>query len=180
MLIGILVNFTNTYYRLIAGSSQQMLIVSAPLGYLSLGLLSKIGVAKLSRAENVLIASTATATGCMHVTAGFSALIPALELVLEPADQGPVHLSWVSSVLWSLGVAFFGIILASLLRTQLVMPAAMPWPGAKASANVIKSLHLRVPDQPNVTNAVQQRLRTTMRSAGVASTIVSIYTYVQS
>lgn len=79
----------------------------------------------------------------MPVTAGFAELIPSLEFLLEPADQGPIHLSVRKLVLWSLVVAFFGIIFASLLRKALVMPHDMPWPGATASSNVIKSLHVK-------------------------------------
>jgi uncharacterized oligopeptide transporter (OPT) family protein len=181
MLIGVLINISNTYYGLISGSSQQMPIVSALLGYLGFRFLSRFGVEKLSRAENVLIASTATATGCMPVTAGFAELIPALEYILEPADMGPVNLSWQSSIVWSLGVAFFGIIFASLLRSSLVMPKDMPWPGATASSNVIKSLHVRTMDRTIVEDRTEQhyaeiipqRLRAIFTSAGVSSVIVS-------
>ena len=180
MFIGVLINISNTYYGLISGSSQQMPIVSALLGYLGFRFLSRFGVEKLSRAENVLIASTATATGCMPVTAGFAELIPALEYILEPVDMGPVHLSWQSSVVWSLGVAFFGIIFASLLRRSLVMPKDMPWPGATASSNVIKSLHTPTVDRTIAEDQTEQehagftphRLRAIFNSAGVSSIIV--------
>ncbi|RYO52518.1 hypothetical protein AA0116_g11670 [Alternaria tenuissima] len=184
MLIGVLINISNTYYGLISGSSQQMPIVSALLGYLGFRFLSRFGVEKLSRAENVLIASTATATGCMPVTAGFAELIPALEYILEPVDMGPVHLSWQSSVVWSLGVAFFGIIFASLLRRSLVMPKDMPWPGATASSNVIKSLHTPTVDRTIAEDQTEQehagftphRLRAIFNSAGVSS-IITVFTY---
>jgi uncharacterized oligopeptide transporter (OPT) family protein len=141
LLIGILVNLSNMYYGLQTGSSQQMPIVSALLGYFGFSLSSRLGFAPLSKAENVLIASVATATGCMPVTAGFSELIPALEYVLGPADGGPMRLRWTEMFLWSLGLCFFGILFAALLRKQLVVPRELPWPGATASSNVIRALY---------------------------------------
>src|SRR5271170_6705572 len=59
LLIGVLINLSNMYYGLQTGSSQQMPIVSALLGFLGFSLLSKLGFAPLSKAENVLIASVA-------------------------------------------------------------------------------------------------------------------------
>lgn len=143
MLIGILVNLSNTYYGLQTGSSQQMPIVSALLGFLVFSLLSKLSFAPLSKAENVLIVSAATATGCMPVTAGFAELIPALEYILEPRDGGPMHLRWSQMALWSIGLCFFGIVFAALLRRRLVVPKDQPWPGATASSNVIAAFYAR-------------------------------------
>jgi uncharacterized oligopeptide transporter (OPT) family protein len=181
LLIGILVNLSNTYYGLIAGSSQQMPIVSALLGYLIFKPLAKAGFRPLSRAENVLIVSTATATGCMPVTAGFAELIPALEYILEPADGGPLRLSWADMILWSLGLCFFGIIFAALLRERLVIPQDMPWPGATASSNVIKSLHVSALEpsstlddgEPVATEESRQELSFILTSAGISMLIVS-------
>lgn len=141
LLIGVLINLSNMYYGLQTGSSQQMPIVSALLGFLGFSLLSKLGFAPLSKAENILIVSAATATGCMPVTAGFAELIPALEYVLGPSDGGPIHLRWTEMFLWSLGLCFFGILFAALLRQRLVVPRDLPWPGATASSNVIRAFY---------------------------------------
>lgn len=182
MLIGIFVNLSNTYYGLIAGSSQQMPIVFALLGYLIFKLFTKAGFHPLSKAENVLIVSTATATGCMPVTAGVAELFPAIEYILEPADGGPLHLSWASMIVWSLGLCFFGIIFAALLRERLVTPQDMPWPGATASSNVIKSLHIRAQEpsdtydyaEPVAVEESYRGLSIIFKSAGVSMLIVSV------
>ncbi|KAF2106251.1 OPT oligopeptide transporter protein-domain-containing protein [Lophiotrema nucula] len=171
-LIGVLINLSNTYYGLIAGSSQQMPIVSALLGFLIFKSLSRLGIELLSKAENVLIASTATATGCMPVTAGFAELIPALEYVLDPEDGGPVRLSWAKRMLWSLGLCFFGILFAALLRNRLVEPNNMPWPGATASSNVIQALYIEPEEAPPYSDELNLSLLPTIFPFDSDQTIV--------
>lgn len=141
LLIGILVNLSNMYYGLQTGSSQQMPIVFALLGFLGFTLLSKFNIASLTKAENVLIASAATATGCMPVIVGFAELISALEYVLASSDGGLMHLQCIQMFLWSLGLCFFGIFFAALLRERLVVCKDFSWPGATASSNVIRAFY---------------------------------------
>lgn len=146
LLVGILINLCNTYYGLQTGAGAQLPTVSALLGYLVIGGFAKLKFAPLSKSENVLIVSAATATGCMPATAGFTEVIPALEYILGPKDGGPFQLGWMDMVTWSLGLSFFGILFAALLRDRLISPTIWPWPGATASANVINALHSREKD----------------------------------
>ncbi|KAF2799116.1 OPT superfamily oligopeptide transporter [Melanomma pulvis-pyrius CBS 109.77] len=141
MLVGLIVNLSNTYYGLVAGASEQMPTVSVLFGYLAFSLSTKFGFAPLTKAETVLLMSTATATGCMTVTAGFAEFIPGIEYVLGPGDGGPMHLTWREMFIWALGLCFFGIVFAALLRKPLVSGPGLPWPGATATATVIKALH---------------------------------------
>jgi uncharacterized oligopeptide transporter (OPT) family protein len=179
-VIGILINLSNTYYGLIAGSSQQMPIVSALLGFFLFKSLSKFGIEPLSKAENVLIASTATATGCMPVTAGFADLIPALEYVLGREDGGPFYIPISRKVLWSLGLCFFGILFAAMLRTKMVKPSDMPWPGATASSNVIQTLYIQKEDPLSFSrrsDGLEQSYEgvyVIFKSAGIAMTMVGL------
>lgn len=143
LLVGILINLCNTYYGLQTGAGAQLPTVSALLGYLVIGGFAKLNFAPLSKAENVLIVSAATATGCMPATAGFTEVIPALEYILGPNEGGPIRLGWMDMITWSLGLSFFGILFAALLKERLIFPTTWPWPGATASANVINALHSR-------------------------------------
>jgi uncharacterized oligopeptide transporter (OPT) family protein len=143
LLIGILINLSNTYYGLQAGSSSQMAMVSTLLGYGGFRAFQKCLKTPLSAAENVLITNVATATGCMPVTAGFTGTIPAPEYVIGSAENGPIRLSSTKLVVWSIGLCFFGLIFASLLRESLIVREKLPWPGPTATSFLIKPLHGR-------------------------------------
>jgi uncharacterized oligopeptide transporter (OPT) family protein len=55
----------------------------------------------LTPQENVVLQTTAVATGTMPLAAGLVGIIPALEQLTEQLDgQGPIVLSWLSLVGW--------------------------------------------------------------------------------
>jgi OPT oligopeptide transporter protein len=59
--------------------------------------------------ENVVLQTTAVATGTMPLAAGFVGIIPALGLLEVSKDgHGPVVFSWGMGILWCLGIVFFG------------------------------------------------------------------------
>lgn len=59
--------------------------------------------------ENVILQTTAVATGTMPLAAGFVGIIPALGILSEELDgSAPVKFSWLTGVAWSFGIAFFG------------------------------------------------------------------------
>jgi uncharacterized oligopeptide transporter (OPT) family protein len=83
-----------------------MSIQSALLGRL-LGLMFK---RPFTASENVILQTTAVATGTMPLSAGFVGIIPALGLLDRRKDGAdPVHFDWVTAVAWSFAVAFFGL-----------------------------------------------------------------------
>ncbi|OAT13580.1 oligopeptide transporter [Blastomyces gilchristii SLH14081] len=141
LLIGVLVNLSNTYYGLRIGVASQMSMVSGLLGFVVFKLFSRCIESPLTPAENVLIISVATATGCMPVTAGFVGIIPALEYLIGPEENGPLRIAWESLVFWSIGLCFFGLIFASIFREHFVVRETLPWPGAKATAHLINTIH---------------------------------------
>ncbi|KAI1411462.1 oligopeptide transporter [Hypoxylon sp. FL1857] len=143
LLIGVLINLTNTYYGLRVGAGSQMSMVSALLGYVSFRTLSRYTAARFTALENVLIVSVATATGCMPLTAGFVGMIPALEYIIGPDENGPLRIGFGNLVLWSIGLCFFGIIFAALFRDHFIKREKLPWPGASATAHLINTLHHR-------------------------------------
>ena len=63
----------------------------------------------------VLLQTTAVATGTMPLAAGLVGVIPALSrLTLEHDGSEPLNLSALQIVGWSLAVAFFGYAIGSL------------------------------------------------------------------
>lgn len=99
-----------------------------------------------SPVENVLVQTVVGATGCMPATAGLLSVIPALEYIVGPEDNGPLKLRWSQLLIWSLGLCFFGLVWAMILRTQFVVRAHLPFPGAKATTALIRVLHSRDDD----------------------------------
>ena len=84
-----------------------MSLQSALIGFL----LSRVFVSSVTPQENVVIQTTAVATGTMALAAGFVGIIPALGL-LNVAQDGipPIHLSWTASLAWSFAVAYYGLV----------------------------------------------------------------------
>lgn len=84
-----------------------MSLQSALIGFL----LSKVMASSVTPQENVVIQTTAVATGTMALAAGFVGIIPALGL-LNVAQDGipPIHLSWTASLAWSFAVAYYGFV----------------------------------------------------------------------
>lgn len=61
--------------------------------------------------ENVVIQTTAVATGTLPLAAGFVGIIPALGLLNRESDGADAFkLTWLQGVEWSLAVAFFGCV----------------------------------------------------------------------
>lgn len=84
-----------------------MSLQSALLGYLLSRLIPALS--PLTPQENVVLQTTAVATGTMPLAAGFVGIIPALGLLERNRDgQDPVDLDWMGSVGWSCAIAFFG------------------------------------------------------------------------
>ena len=154
LFIGILVNLSNTYYGLRIGAGSSMAMVSGLIGYVGFKTFSRYTVKRFTPAENVLIVSTATATGCMPLTAGFIGIIPALEYLIGPDENGPVRVKFASLILWSIGLCFFGIIFASSLRESFIERERLPWPGAKATAHLINTLHDRHQKVPTAAHSI--------------------------
>ena len=172
LLIGVLVNLSNTYYGLRIGAGSQMSMVSGLLGFMTLKLISIYTARASSAAENVLIISMATATGRMSVTAGIVGIIPALEYLIGPEENGPLHIDWGSLLLWSMVLCVFGLIFASLLREYFVFVVRekLPWPGAKATAHLIKTLNHIPPKLPTATEDTSDSL-----SSGLAEAAAGDY-----
>ncbi|KAI4201916.1 MAG: hypothetical protein LQ350_002963 [Teloschistes chrysophthalmus] len=91
--------------------------------------------------ENVLVQTVATAVGTMPLGCGFVGVIPALNYLLEPEENGPLQLSAGKLILWSLGICFFGVVFAVPLRREVIVREKLKFPSGTATALVISVLH---------------------------------------
>ncbi|KAL2431951.1 hypothetical protein ABEF95_004585 [Exophiala dermatitidis] len=140
-LLGIFVCTTNMYFGLQTGYTNGMSSVSSLLGFVAFKGWERCTKRPVLVGETVLLQTVASATGCFPSTAGLLGAIPALEFLTPPALQGPLELSWVQLLLWSLGLSLFGLIWAMMLRGHYVDSDRLPWPGANATAILIRVLH---------------------------------------
>lgn len=145
LFLGLLVNVSNLYYGLRVGAGSQMSMVSGLLGYAGFKLIPGWMATRLTPEENVLVISVATATGCMALTAGLIGAIPALEYLIGPDENGPMRQDLGHLIFWSIGLCFFGIIFTALLREHFIEREQLPWPGARATAHLINTLHRTPP-----------------------------------
>ncbi|EJD48943.1 OPT superfamily oligopeptide transporter [Auricularia subglabra TFB-10046 SS5] len=137
LAIGCLLCFTNLYFGLQTGWISMMSLQSALIGFL---------VGKtfngFTPQENVVIQTTAVATGTLPLAAGFVGIVPALGLLNRETDGAdPLNLTWLQGVEWSLAVAFFGVFLAVPLRKQVIIKEKLAFPSGTATAQLISVLH---------------------------------------
>ncbi|GAA6021431.1 hypothetical protein JCM11491_006707 [Sporobolomyces phaffii] len=96
----------------------------------------------LSIHENIVLQTTAVATGTLPLAAGFVGVVPALAQLNPLQDRSlPLVLSWQSCLAWSFAVAFFGVFLAVPLRRQVIVREQLTFPSGTATAQVIGVLH---------------------------------------
>ncbi|KAL1407604.1 OPT superfamily [Vanrija albida] len=149
--VGVILCMTNIYFGLQTGWVSMMSLQSALLGFA----IFKLGPlfprlfpksAPLSPQENVVLQTTAVATGTMPLAAGLVGIIPALGMMNQEQDgRDPIELSYTSLVLWCLAVAFFGVFLAVPLRRQVIIKEKLVFPSGTATAQLIALLHKAPP-----------------------------------
>ncbi|WVO15478.1 hypothetical protein L204_103136 [Cryptococcus depauperatus] len=149
--VGVVLCMTNIYFGLQTGWVSMMAPQSALLGFALFRLPAFVpkffpSFKPLTPQENVVIQTTAVATGTMPIAAGLIGVIPALGMLTKDVDgQGPLHLGYWSLVLWCLGVAFFGVFLAAPLRRQVIVKEKLVFPSGTATAKLISLLHQTPP-----------------------------------
>ncbi|EKV18413.1 Oligonucleotide transporter [Penicillium digitatum Pd1] len=152
LIIGALITFSNTYFGLQTGWISTMAMPSALIGFSVFKVLSKHLSFPFTPVENVLIQTVAGAVGTMPLGCGFVGVIPALEFLLKPGEDGPegdggegeggpLKLGFWKLVIWSLGVCLFGVVFAVPLRKEVIIREKLRFPSGTASALMLKVLH---------------------------------------
>lgn len=144
LLIGTMILFSNFQFGLQTGWVSMMSLPSALLAFASFKALQKhLGYA-FSDVENVYVQSLAVAVGTGPLAFGFVGIIPAIEKFLTPdeanSDQ-PIRFSIPQLIIWSFGLAFFGVFFAVLLRKQIIVKEKLKFPSGSATATMIAVLH---------------------------------------
>ncbi|GAA6060792.1 hypothetical protein JCM10212_005441 [Sporobolomyces blumeae] len=145
LVIGVLTCCTNMSLGLQSGWVSMMSLQASLLGFGIFKIVPKLpwfSRRPLSIHENIVLQTTAVATGTLPLAAGFVGIVPALAQLNPVQDRSPpLVLSFSSCLAWSFAVAFFGVFLAVPLRRQVVVKEQLTFPSGTATAQVIGVLH---------------------------------------
>lgn len=139
--IGTVVLFSNFFFGLQTGWVSMMGLPSALLGYALFESMKSRLETPFTDVENVFVQSVAVAVGTGPLAFGFVGVIPALEHFLTGEEGGPVQLSSIKLIIWSIGIAFFGVFFSVLLRKQVIIKEKLRFPSGSATATLIAVLH---------------------------------------
>ncbi|KAL8709472.1 MAG: hypothetical protein Q9220_005855 [cf. Caloplaca sp. 1 TL-2023] len=141
LAIGVIICFSNTYFGLQTGWVSGMTMPAALIGFAFFKTISKHLDFPFTPVENVLVQTVAGAVGTMPLGCGFVGVMPALNFLLKPEENGPLHLPAGKLILWSLGICFFGVVFAVPLRKEVIIREKLKFPSGTATALVISVLH---------------------------------------
>ncbi|KAK8188201.1 oligopeptide transporter-like protein [Phyllosticta capitalensis] len=139
--IGVAICFSNMYFGLQTGWVSSMAMPSALLGFAWFKLVARYLSIPFSPVENVLVQSVAGSVGTMTLGCGFVGVIPALQYLLKPEENGPLDISLWKLVCWSVGICFFGVVFAVPLRREVIIREKLKFPSGTAAALMIGVIH---------------------------------------
>jgi len=114
---------------------------SALIGFAFFKAIGKHLKMPFSPVENVLVQTVASSMGTMPLGCGFVGVIPALEYLLFPSENGPLRLELGKLVLWAVGICLFGVVIAVPLRREVIIREKLKFPTGTATALMIGVLH---------------------------------------
>jgi uncharacterized oligopeptide transporter (OPT) family protein len=129
------------YFGLQTGWISSMAMPSALLGFSYFKLVSRWISYPFTPVENVFVQSVAGSVGTMPLGCGFVGVLPALNFLLTPGENGPLQISLTKLIVWAVGIAFFGVVFAVPLRKQVIIREKLKFPSGTATAALIKVLH---------------------------------------
>ncbi|KAK3946219.1 OPT oligopeptide transporter protein-domain-containing protein [Diplogelasinospora grovesii] len=142
LLVGLVICFSNMYFGLQTGWVSTMTMPASLLGFGIFRTLRRhLGDLPFSPVENVLIQTVAGSMAIMPLGCGFVGVIPAMNYLLRPEEQGPINLDLWKLVLWSLGLCYFGVVFAVPLRRQVIIRERLKFPSGFSTAVLISVLH---------------------------------------
>jgi len=145
LLIGVVINFSNTYFGLQTGWISGMAMPSALIGFAYFKAVSRYLKFPFTPVENVLVQTVAGSVGTMPLGCGFVGVIPALEFLLKPTETPDgstgLNLPLGKLIIWALGICFFGVVFAVPLRKEVIIREKLKFPSGTATALMIGVLH---------------------------------------
>jgi uncharacterized oligopeptide transporter (OPT) family protein len=135
---------SNFQFGLQTGWVSMMSLPSALLSFAVFKNLQKRLSYEFTDVENVFIQSIAVAVGTGPLAYGFVGVVPAIEKFLRPEESGRNSLLTFTTydlIIWSSGLAFFGIFFAVPLRKQVIVREKLPFPSGSATATLISVLN---------------------------------------
>jgi uncharacterized oligopeptide transporter (OPT) family protein len=139
--VGIIICFSNMYFGLQTGWISGMTMPSSLIGFAVFKTLARHLSYPFTPVENVLVQTVAGAVGTMPLACGFVGVMPALQYLLSPSENGPVALGIGKLMIWSLGLCFFGVVFAVPLRREVIIRERLKFPSGTATALMIGVLH---------------------------------------
>ncbi len=141
LAIGVVICFSNMYFGLQTGWVSGMAMPSALIGFAYFKVVARTLKLPFTPVENVLVQSVAGSVGTMPLGCGFVGVIPALNYLLKPEENGPLDISLGKLIVWSVGVCFFGVVFAVPLRKEMIIREKLKFPSGTATALLIRVLH---------------------------------------
>lgn len=141
LAIGVVICFSNMYFGLQTGWVSGMTMPAALIGFGFFKTVARCIDYPFTPVENVLVQTVAGALGTMPLGCGFVGVMPALEFLLKPEENGPLVLSTGKLIVWSLGICFFGVVFAVPLRKEVIIRERLKFPSGTATALMIGVLH---------------------------------------
>lgn len=139
--IGVIICFSNMYFGLQTGWVSGMAMPAALIGFGFFKTVARCIDYPFTPVENVLVQTVAGALGTMPLGCGFVGVMPALNYLLKPEENGPLVLSTGKLIVWSLGICFFGVVFAVPLRREVIIREKLKFPSGTATALMIGVLH---------------------------------------
>lgn len=137
LAIGVVICFSNMYFGLQTGWVSGMAMPAALIGFGFFKTVARCIDYPFTPIENVLVQTVAGAVGTMPLGCGFVGVMPALNYLLKPEENGPLVLSTGKLIIWAVGICAFGVVFAVPLRRQVIIREKLKFPSGTATALMI-------------------------------------------
>jgi hypothetical protein len=141
LVLGIIFCFSSMYFGLQTGWVDPMGMASSLIGFAFFKAFSRQISYPFTPVENVLVQSVAGSVAAMPLGCGFVGVIPALNYLLTPEENGPLDIGLWKLIVWAVGVCFFGVIFVVPLRREFIIKEKLKFPTGTATATMIGVLH---------------------------------------
>ncbi|KAM9885699.1 OPT oligopeptide transporter [Verticillium dahliae] len=152
LAVGLVICFSNMYFGLQTGWVSTMTMPASLMGFGLFRSFARHLSFPFSPVENVLVQTVAGSMAIMPLGCGFVGVLPAMNYLLTPEEQGPITLEAWKLIVWSLGLCYFGVVFAVPLRRQVIIRERLRFPSGFSTAVLIGVLHGK--DKPATSSEV--------------------------